>query len=249
MPTAASLHYCKKFTKKEIEGENFDEIKCDILHLGTLYDNRKEFLIKIAPWVKKNKYKMILTGMGNEPTKVPKELHEFFVPIDKISTIPAMDRLQALNHADTVLLYNCAKIVLNINRLTIDLDRKISSNIKYRVEGESLNPRCYEVPMSGSVLATDKIRKEYKMFKWKPNDERRQIIAFEDVDEFMAQAKPILESETYRNKIRENAFGYAAKNHSYKNRAARLMRYILINLGKKQEALAFMLQFGIGTKK
>ncbi len=245
LPTAGSVNFTRRFTKEEIAEIDVEHLKCDLLHLGTIYDNRIEFLKEIAPMVREHKLKMIITGIGETDTLLPPELKEFFLPISKASSNIKDERGTTINHGDVSLLYNLAKIVINVNRESLGHDHNHSSNKKYLVHGTSLNPRCYEVPMCGSIVAIDKKRMEYEKI-FKTEGENQQIIAFENGDDFIRQALPIIRNEELRQNIIENVHEYTCKYHSYYNRATRLMKFIHAKEGRREQAAELLLEKGFG---
>jgi len=247
LPTAGSTQYCQRFTQNQLDEIKVNDFLCDILHVGALYDNRKRFLKKLAPLIKKNNLKMIITGTGNSEEMVDEELREFYLPIEKISSNFTLERGMVLNHADTVLLYNCARFVLNINRDGISNPKTHSSNLKHRIVGTSLNPRCYEVPMCGSILLTDKTREEYKQVfnEFGPD---QNCIAFNDETDLILQVLELIKDAKRRKNIEDNGYIFCNRNHTYKNRATRLLKFIFAAEGKNAEAAALLLKHGVGVK-
>jgi len=247
LPTAGSLEYCKWFNEDVLKDERLDNMRCDILHLGAIYSNRIKFLIEIAPMVKAYKLKMIITGVGSDEGALPDELKEFYKPVSELSSDISLERGGTLNHADTIMMYNCSKYVLNINRDAIRAPKAHSSNLRYKIQATSLNPRCYEVPMSGSILCTDKSRSEYaEVFTTKDKDQN--CVAFNSPKDFINQIVELEKDEERRKQILNNGHGFCTRNHSYKNRATRLLKFIWAKEGNPEKSIALLMKQGVGVK-
>jgi len=110
----------------------------DVLFLGAVYPNRLPMVRKIA--------------------EVCKEIGVKFKAIGPVYKCNAADLNGVLDNrvvsTNEMLMYQKgASICINLFR---DVTSKESSrNIEFFIEGYSMNPRCYDVPICGSLLLTD----------------------------------------------------------------------------------------------
>jgi len=214
LPTAANHYACMPINKKELPEDLF----CDILFLGNVYPNRQKILENIIPLVEKKNYKYHIAGItafADEETPIRK-----YVKIYK--------GYELVDHQLSICLYNAAKIIININRDPFWESNPRSTNREHKCEGYSMNPRFYEVGLSGGFQLVDNTRKEvYKMFKCDCGPES-EVITFDlnSPTDLSDKIDYYLQHEDERLNIAYNFHQKVIDNHTYLNRTQRLINFI-----------------------
>lgn len=206
-PTAADTSSCVYIPENSLD----DKFKSDILFLGALYPNRAKLIEGLLPYIKEKNIDLKLCG------------HMMF--IDKESPLwEYVVTSETVDHRDTIRYYNGASITLNIFR-DIDWDPRGESINRYKedVKAVSMNPRCYEVPMCRSILATDDSREEVReIFN---NDE---VIIFNSADDLIEQIDYHLfeAQEDYIKNKKSRAYNKVATAHTYTHRLRTILKII-----------------------
>jgi spore maturation protein CgeB len=128
LPTAASSK-CFSSEIKDI----------DVLFVGAIYPNRCPFLNNVASMCVKNGMSMKVVG----------PLYKC-VPDEPLASI-VEDKM--ISPEECIALQARSKVCLNVFRDASRTDT--GSNMVFSIPSYSLNPRCYDVPMCGSILLTD----------------------------------------------------------------------------------------------
>lgn len=145
-PTAGDTQHCGYIPEDQLE----ERYKSDVLFLGAMYPNRAKILEKALPFIKENNINLKLCG------------HMMYMPEDS-PLWEYVDRAETIKHDETVKYYNGAKIVLNMFRdikWNPRTNNEENPHNKSEYPAESMNPRCYEVPLCQSFLMTDGVRPE-----------------------------------------------------------------------------------------
>lgn len=208
-PTAANPEACSKIPIDKIE----DQYKSDILFLGAVYPNRKNMLEAIIPFVVKNKLTFKICGHANFISK-SSPLWKY---VTDFRTIP---------HDETVKYYNGAKVSLNFFR---DIGWNPSTNTKknphnkFKFEGQSLNPRSYELGLCGAFQLLEDTRKE-----------ARTVFSEKDVGFFKNESDLVNQLEYYlvgegvskREQMAQSAHNKVFSRHTYVHRLLSIMKIL-----------------------
>jgi spore maturation protein CgeB len=113
-----------------------DEYVSDVLFLGAIYPNRMEALEGVAEICQRRGWKLRVVG--------PRHCCS---PGSRLAKI-VDERIVSTREA---MLYQAgAKVCLNLFR-----DPTEGHNTEFELQGWSMNPRCYDVPLCGASLLTD----------------------------------------------------------------------------------------------
>jgi len=200
-PTAGDAKYCGKIPESQIE----DEYKSDVLFLGAMYPNRVKILEKALPFIEGNNINLKLCGhMMYMPKKTPLWKYVY--------------KSETIKHEETVKYYNGAKVVLNIFR-DIKWNPRTNKNRnphnKDNFKAESMNPRCYEVPLCQSLLMTDDSRSEViDIFN------KDEIVMFKDGDDLAKKLRYYLigAGKAKIDSMKMKSFLKVSTQHTYTHR-------------------------------
>lgn len=208
-PTAGDSRCCGKIPRDQLE----DKYISDVLFLGAMYPNRVKILEKAIPFIKENNINLKLCG------------HMMYMPKDT-PLWEYVDRSETIKHEDTVKYYNGAKIVLNMFR---DIEWNPRTNDEHNphnkngYKAESMNPRCYEVPLCQTLLMTDDSRKEVRdVFR---DDE---VATFKDGEDLAQALEYYLTGpgKDLREKMALKAFLKVSTQHTYTHRLKKILATI-----------------------
>lgn len=208
-PTAGDPKYCGKIPYDQLE----DKYKSDILFLGAMYPNRVAILEKALPFIKENNLKLKLCG------------HMMYMPKDT-PLWDYVDRSETVKHEETVKYYNGAKVVLNMFRDTSWNPRTNDTQNPHNNDNfvaESLNPRCYEVPLCHSFLLTEDSRREVRDV-FNPNE----VATFKDGDDLIDKLDLFLlgPGKDLIPAMVKKAFIKVSTNHTYTHRLKKILGVI-----------------------
>lgn len=204
----------------------------DIVFCGNVYPNRQKVLEAICPFLEQRGYRFGIIGItalmeDREKSPLLKHIIEF-----KDTSGKLIERLEGvIDHRWLNLAHGYAKIALNFERdPDYVYDERFSTNREFKLEGESLNPRAYEIALSGgSLQLIDTKRKELgAKSSIVPGI---HCVKFDDTDELCEQIDYYMKHANERKKIVNEARKYAKANHTYRNRAERLLRVIQLKEG------------------
>jgi spore maturation protein CgeB len=208
-PTAGDSKNCGAIHEDFIE----DKYKSDVLFLGAMYPNRVKLLEESLPFIKKNNINLKLCG------------HMMYMPEDT-PLWEYVDRSETIRHEETVKYYNGAKIVLNMFR-DIEWNPRTNDECnphnKDNFEAESMNPRCYEVPLCQSLLMTDNSRPEVReVFQ------EDEVATFEDGIDLSDKLEYFLlgDGKDLRQKMAMKAFFKVSTQHTYTHRLNKILSII-----------------------
>lgn len=204
VPTATSPNL-PAMEKESIE----ENLRYDVLFVGTVYENRIKPLEAIAEYCKKNKLKMGIIGP--------------LLNVHRSSTINDYSLNGILPNEQTKLAYRGSNVVLNIDRDVTwsAIEKEGNSELVYTEEEPySINPRSYEIAGCKSTQLYINARKEaYDIFGdniYYANDDSCVNV----LDEILHTDKSIL------NKKIEDSFKVVKDNHLYLNRAIKILDFI-----------------------
>ena len=208
-PTAGDAKHCGAIHGDFIE----DRYKSDVLFLGAMYPNRVRILEKALPFIQENNINLKLCG------------HMMYMPKDT-PLWDYVDRSETIKHEETVKYYNGAKIVLNMFR---DIEWNPRTNDeqnphnKDKFEAESMNPRCYEVPLCQSLLMTDDSRKEVADIFTKD-----EVVTFKDGEDLSEKLEYYLigPGKELRKKMAMKSFFKVSTQHTYTHRLKKIIDII-----------------------
>ena len=200
-----------------------DVFKNDVFFGGNIYPNRQKVLEPLVKFLEEKKYTFGIMGITNymenrEKSPLMKYVIEFADERGKMDGI--------VDHRYLIMAYGYAKIAINIERdPTYEYDERFSTNRKYKLSGESLNPRAYEICMAGGALQLiDEQRKE--IFDERMLVPGKHIITFKDQKDLHEKVHYYMTHEEERKAIVDAAREHVLKYHSYNSRASRLIKAI-----------------------
>ncbi len=224
LPTAGDHHACMPSNRDNTEIP--DWMFNDIVFCGNVYPNRQELLEKIIPLVDKKGYKFSIVGVTSfmkDKNKSPLKKHilgEYEGVVD---------------HRWLVMFYGLSKLVINIEREdSWEYDERFSTNRKFKMTGESLNPRAYEIPLcAGGLQLIDNKREE--VYDDRVLRDKEHFVIYKDADDLCQKTEYYLEHEEERKKIVEAARKHAFDNHTYIARAYRMRKVFRLKEGKREQ--------------
>lgn len=189
--------FCPKFYP--FRGKVGEEFQSDLFFVGTPVSGRAKFLNRVCEELEGVNFKLF--GRFGE-------MHGFNGRVFDFWEGPS------LKHEKIRKYLAGTRIGFNFFRLN-ETERDL------RIEPYSLNPRVYEVMASGALLLTD-FRPELEELFVVGED----LVVFNGVEDFLEKIKYYLSHETERQEIAKRGQTKVLKNHSYVNRARRLLEIV-----------------------
>lgn len=240
LPTAADPNACMP-PRVPIEGlskQYQDIMRNDVVFCGNVYPNRQIVLEALLPFFEEHKIRFGFVGI----TSLMKDRENS--PLLKYVLINnSNEKLEGIvDHRWLIMLYGYAKISLNLERDPFfEYHVDYSTNRKYKVIGESLNPRAYEIALcSGSLQMIDNKRKE--LFNGHSIQHKKHCIVFDDIEHLKAKILYYLSHEEERKAIVTEARTYVLEKHTYYNRAIKVVNKIRLVEGRKELIMKDLLE-------
>lgn len=186
----------KQFRPKQVSPSHL----YDICFIGTAFPNRLTFMDRVAPYLAKKKI-LIAGGLWQHLKHYPLLKHNI--------------RLAGIRPVEAAHYYSGAKIVINLHRSFAD-----HFNSK-RIPALSINPRTYEVSGCGTLLLTD-VRQDLTRY-YQPG---RDIATYSTPESLMQKLDYYLTHEEERRQIAWKALERTMREHTYKNRIAKMLNII-----------------------
>ena len=171
----------------------------DVLFLGAIYPDRLEPLEQLVEMCGRNGWTCRVVG-----TKHFETCSREFAAVFEESVVPTevAREMQA-----------SAKICINLFR---DAHcTRLCRNAEYSIDSWSMNPRCYDVPLCGSLLLTDIVPE--------CNEVLGPDYCFEDTGDLEAKLKKYLSDEEFRQEKALDLRKLVDEGHLYLNRTAAIM--------------------------
>jgi len=229
MPTAGNTDIC--FPVNDINAMP-SEFKKDIIFAGNIYPSRQKTLEYLIPFIESKGYSFGIIGI----TKLAENFEKS--PLKKYII---NDLNGVVDHKWFTMAYGCAKIILNLERDPFyEYDSTFLSNKKYKIVGESLNPRAYEIALcKGGLQLIDDKRKEIESGQTIENN--KHCIVFNSDNDLCKKIEYYLSHEDERKTIVDRAYEYVSENHVYINRAFRLFKKLYLSEGKQDKVIQVIL--------
>lgn len=189
----------------------------DIIFCGNIYPNRKTVLEPLVSFCEKEKIRFGIFGVVNNLVDDGKSPLRRYVKIGGNGIV---------DHKIITYGYGFAKFAINIERDPFwEYDSRFSTNRKYKLEAESLNPRAYEIALCGGALQLiDDKRKE--IFEKGILEDGKHCVIYTSTEDLIEKIKYYREHEEERQQIVKAAREHALANHTYASRAMRMLRII-----------------------
>jgi len=235
MPPASDRNECcpPAVPLEKLEPIYQDVFRNDVFFGGNIYPNRQKVLEPLVAFLQEKKRTMGIMGITNymddrEKSPLMKYVIEFADERGRMDGI--------VDHRYLVMAYGYAKIAINLERdPNYEYDKRFSTNRKYKLSGESLNPRAYEICMCGGALQLiDETRKE--IFDDRMLIPGKHLVTFKDQNDLHEKVEYYLTHEEERKAIVDEARKHVLSYHSYNSRATRLIKAIHF-LEKDKKAL------------
>ena len=228
LPTAGAHTVCvpPQVSLSELHLEDREILENDVVFCGNVYPNRRKILEPLLPHFQNHAIRFGIMGvfglMGDDEKKSPLRNHirgNFEGVVD---------------HRWVVMAYGYSKFVINIERDPHwEYNEKFSTNRKYGVIGESLNPRAYEIALTGGGLQLiDESRKE--IFEKGILEPGKHCVTYKGPEDMVEKILYYREHEAERRKIVRDARSHALANHTYASRAKRMIDIINWKEGRRE---------------
>jgi hypothetical protein len=195
---AFGLHYLPVAApgnlRTELPKDIPEEYRCDVLFLGAIYPTRKKFLEFAAEVCRRRGWKISIIG-----------------PRYKCDLGPGLSEIvdeRTVSAREAMLRQAGAKVCLNLFRDAADADS--GHNQEFRMDGFSMNPRCYDVPACGSCLLTDYRPEVQRIFGLDP------VMNKENLE---AKLEKCLEDSKYKKEKTDREAKTVYDGHLYLHRA------------------------------
>jgi len=189
LPVAASGNL-----RSELPDDISAEYACDVLFLGALYPNRVKFLDSVAEICERRGWKFSAIG--------PRHRCELTPRLSKVVDEKVVPSREAM------LRQAGAKICLNLFRDAASSDS--GHNEEFGMDGFSMNPRCYDVPVCGSCLLTDYRPEVQRIFG---------LDSVMNIENLEAKLEKYLEDDEYRQEKTDREAKTVYDEHLYLHRA------------------------------
>lgn len=185
-----------------------ENLKHDVVFVGTVYKDREKILEKICRYCEKNNKKVAIYG-PLLTTKKRSVLRKYAVE-------------GILDNRNVKVLYRGAKVVINLDR-NINwnpMEKKGNSTLIDVDEAYSMNPRSYEIAGCRATQLYVNARPEAKDVFGDNIYYANENNIVEELDKILNEARPVLYSKI------NNAYNIVKDSHTYINRALALIDYI-----------------------
>lgn len=228
LPTAGAHTVCvpPEAPLSEYGEEDREILENDVVFCGNVYPNRRKVLEPLLPHFQNHGIRFGIMGvlglMEDEEKKSPLRQHirgNFEGVVD---------------HRWFIMAYGYAKFVINIERdPNWEYNEKYSTNRKHEIVGESLNPRAYEIALTGGGLQLiDEQRKE--IFEKGILEPGKHCVTYKGTADLVEKILYYREHEAERRNIVRAARTHALSNHTYASRAKRMIDMINWKEGRKE---------------
>jgi len=171
----------------------------DVLFLGAVYPDRLEPLEQLVEMCGRNGWTCRIVGTRHFETCSPQ-----FTAVFEEAVVPTNTARE---------LQASAKICINLFR--DPHCKKLCRNTEFAIDSWSMNPRCYDVPLCGSLLLTDILPE--------CNEVLGSDYCFEDAGDLEAKLKKYLSDEEFRQEKALDLRKLVEEGHLYLNRTAVIM--------------------------
>ncbi len=231
LPTAGGHLVCAPApcSLKEIKNKEYREtLDNDVVFCGNIYPNRRKVLEPLVEMCEKEKIKLGVMGVTNMMEDNGKSRLRDYIKGGLEGII---------EHEWFIAAYAYAKFVINIERESDhEYDSRFCTNRKYNIKGESLNPRAYEIALTGGGLQLiDESRKE--IFEPGILEPGKHCVTYRSTADMFDCIKYYLAHDDERLKIVKAAREHALKNHTYLSRAKRMIDIINWKEDRKEKVI------------
>lgn len=171
----------------------------DVMFMGAVYPERHQILEQLVEMCRRHGWTCRIVGTKHFDSCSP-EFSEVFE--ERVVPTEEARGLQA-----------SARICINLFRSAHC--KNLCRNDEFEIESWSLNPRCYDVPLCGSLLLTDVVPEA--------NTVLGPDYCFEDADDLEAKLKKYLSDGELRKEKAEKLRKEVEEGHLYLNRSAVIM--------------------------
>jgi len=234
LPTAAGHTVCRPapYPFEKIPENEKKLLDSEVFFGGNIYPNRQKILEPLIPHFEKHKIKFGIMGITSL--------------MDDYEKSPLLDYIKGdmegvVDHRWIIAGYQYSKFIINIERdPEYEYDRRYSSNRKYKIIGESLNPRAYEICLckGGLQLIDDKRKELYEEGVLEPG---KHCVVYSSPEDMIEKILYYREHEDERLKIVNAAYEHALKNHTYKSRALRMIDILNLKEGRRRDLITSVL--------
>ena len=192
----------------------FDEkFKADISFIGTLLPEKRDFIKKnVLPL--KRKYDLKLYG---QDWTFPEKVMSFSRKAGQYFDIPVLKNIQKLSLSleDEATIYKSSVISINVHE---DYQKRF---------GKDCNERTFKIPLYGGFEITDDVAVIRKYFK-----EGEEIVVAKDSKDWFEKINYYMKYPEKRLKIMEAGKAKVLKDHTYLNRAEKIIKIYYENKEK-----------------
>jgi len=171
----------------------------DVLFLGAIYPDRLEPLEQLVDMCARNQWMCRIVG-----TKHFDSCSSEFFKVFEEGVVPT---------SEARALQASAKVCINLFR--DPCCEKLCRNTEFGLDAWSMNPRCYDVPLCGSLLLTDVVPE--------CNVVLGPDYCFEDSGDLEVKLKKYLSDENFRQEKAEDLRKEVEEGHLYLHRSAVIM--------------------------